>query len=569
MKRKTVFAVLISIALLFTLALTAGAGTFKQVLERYPAGDIDHDGAVTSNDSRYILRESVGLEIPEMFSKLISDTDGDGVITAADARKSLRTSVGMEKMHYHHFAAVIPGSNCFRCSDCGYSFVDEKCEHSFALSCVSEQPSCRGGSVKTYVCIFCGDTKEEVLPKTSDHVYDSGVTVKKATCAETGVKTYTCRVCGDVKTEIVSKTGVHSFDSGKTTKKATCKSTGTVTYTCKVCGAVRTKNTERLSTHTYDAGKMTIPATCTQDGVRTYTCTVCGAQRTEAVKAAGHRFEKAAEGITHCVVCGAGTADESIKMKCISIGERIVFLGEDISSIVSDFGNYTRSDRVFKDITAYSFAGDYSNYFIALCKDGRAVGYYVLARDFSSAFYGKGDKTTVTVKRTKDGIRIMPFIDRAHDHGVYALMIAFDEYIFSPDLGNKSFFAHSSKQIFDMTNAYRAQFGLSALTWSDPVADIARGHSDDMAASDYLEHADQDGKMPWQRAADAGIDYVYYAENIAGGSGLSYMTFDQWVNSKNHNEVLLSDCVLLGVGGAYNEKTKFGFYWTQNFAQLG
>lgn len=55
----------------------------------------------------------------------------------------------------------------------------------------------------------------------------------------------------------------------------------------------------------------------------------------------------------------------------------------------------------------------------------------------------------------------------------------------------------------------------------------------------------------------------------SGGSGISYMTFDQWVNSKSYNDNLLADCTQLGVGGAYSAKAQFGFYWTQNFAQPG
>ena len=254
----------------------------------------------------------------------------------------------------------------------------------------------------------------------------------------------------------------------------------------------------------------------------------------------------------------------------MSIGGKIAYLGEELSALQKDFGKYTRSDNVFQGVVSYSFAADYENYFIAFFDEGKAVGYYVCAADFSCAVYSKGDKTTVTVKRIANGtIRLMPFIDRAHDSGIYALMIANEEYTFTPDFNNQAFFAQASKQIFDMTNAYRAQFGKTALQWNDNIARVTQKHSADMAENNYLEHRNASGQMPWNRAAAAGIDYVYYAENIAGGSGISYMTFDQWVNSKSYNDNLLADCTQLGVGGAYSAKAQFGFYWTQNFAQPG
>lgn len=569
MKRKTAFAVLMFIAFCFTLALTAGAaGTYKQALERYPAGDVDHDGSVSSNDSRYILRESVGLELPEAFSLLISDTDGDGSVTAADARVSLRTSVGLEEEHYHQFTAVVAGSSSFRCVDCGYSFVNEKCDHRFELSCVEEQPPCKGGSAKTYTCVYCGDTKTETLPKTAAHSFAAPVTVKPATCAEAGVKTRTCTVCGEAVSETLPRLSEHSYDGGAITKKPTCQSTGTLTYTCKVCGAVKTEKTERLSSHSYDGGRMTVPVKCGSDGVMTYVCTVCGAIRTETVKSTGHRYETLEPGIVHCADCGCGSAEDAVMERCVKIGERIVFLGEDISVIVHDFGKYTRADNAFKGITVYSFAADYDNYFMAFCDGSKAVGYYVCAGDFKNGFFKKDAKTTVTMLR-KSGLRVMPFIDRTHDHRVYALMLAYDTYTFTPELGKTSYFDTAAKQIFDMTNAFRVQRGMTALAWSGEISVLSEAHSVDMAANNYLEHNDLNGKTPWQRALDADIDYVYYAENIAGGSGLSYMTFDQWVNSKNHNAVLLADCTILGVGGAYSENSKYGFYWTQNFAELG
>ena len=59
-----------------------------------PAGDINFDGRVTSEDARLALRAAVELEKPTEAQKLSADVTGDGRITAEDAREILRKSVG-------------------------------------------------------------------------------------------------------------------------------------------------------------------------------------------------------------------------------------------------------------------------------------------------------------------------------------------------------------------------------------------------------------------------------------------------------------------------------------------
>ena len=57
-------------------------------------GDVNLDGKVTSEDSRLILRMSVGLE----KEKTLADINQDGKITSEDSRLALRMSVGEEKL---------------------------------------------------------------------------------------------------------------------------------------------------------------------------------------------------------------------------------------------------------------------------------------------------------------------------------------------------------------------------------------------------------------------------------------------------------------------------------------
>lgn len=59
-------------------------------------GDVNQDGKVGSDDSRTILRASVGLENLNELQKDIADINRDGKVDSADAREALRRSVGLE-----------------------------------------------------------------------------------------------------------------------------------------------------------------------------------------------------------------------------------------------------------------------------------------------------------------------------------------------------------------------------------------------------------------------------------------------------------------------------------------
>ncbi len=61
-------------------------------------GDADGDSQITAADARLILRASVGLETPDILSRVLYDADGNGTITSADARLVLRASVGLEEL---------------------------------------------------------------------------------------------------------------------------------------------------------------------------------------------------------------------------------------------------------------------------------------------------------------------------------------------------------------------------------------------------------------------------------------------------------------------------------------
>ena len=125
------------------------------------------------------------------------------------------------------------------------------------------------------------------------------------------------------------------------------------------------------------------------------------------------------------------------------------------------------------------------------------------------------------------------------------------------------------KQVFDAINSIRQANGLYALTTQAGLGGVARAHSEDMLARDYLSHVTPEGKNPGDRIADAGIAVTAWGENIAMSQGLTDPVdaiVQGWMDSPGHREnILRTTFTHTGVGVAQSGDT---FYFTQVFAAL-
>lgn len=132
------------------------------------------------------------------------------------------------------------------------------------------------------------------------------------------------------------------------------------------------------------------------------------------------------------------------------------------------------------------------------------------------------------------------------------------------DLGN---FREISRGAFDHTNEYRASKGKVALSWNDGIAAIAAEHAEQMATNkapfshDGLK--DRVDKYP--------VEILKAGENLAlcGGrhdTDIAACAVDGWINSPDHEENLVRDWTLCGIGTARSAESGT-FYLTQLFAQ--
>lgn len=124
------------------------------------------------------------------------------------------------------------------------------------------------------------------------------------------------------------------------------------------------------------------------------------------------------------------------------------------------------------------------------------------------------------------------------------------------------------KRVFRLINEKRIENGLKKLAWNDDMANLARQHSQNMAAYSFFSHQGLNGRMIDQRALDFGINkWQAIGENIAYNKGFEKpgdFAVERWMLSEGHRMNLLDERWKesgIGVG-----ETEDGiFYFTQVF----
>lgn len=118
-----------------------------------------------------------------------------------------------------------------------------------------------------------------------------------------------------------------------------------------------------------------------------------------------------------------------------------------------------------------------------------------------------------------------------------------------------------------LINDYRAQNGIGPLRVSVALTRAADWMSADMAARNYFNHTDSQGRDPFVRMTAFNYNYGgYRGENIAAGYSDAARTFNLWRNSPSHNAAMLNaNFNVIGISRAYNSASTYKWYWTTDF----
>jgi uncharacterized protein YkwD len=121
------------------------------------------------------------------------------------------------------------------------------------------------------------------------------------------------------------------------------------------------------------------------------------------------------------------------------------------------------------------------------------------------------------------------------------------------------------RQVVSLTNQQRAANGCGALTQNGALTTAARGHSDEMAASDNMSHYGANGSQPADRMKQAGYPVKKWAENVAYGQATPEEVVNAWMRSPGHRANILN-CRLAEIGVGHVVDSRGVPYWTQDFA---
>lgn len=122
-------------------------------------------------------------------------------------------------------------------------------------------------------------------------------------------------------------------------------------------------------------------------------------------------------------------------------------------------------------------------------------------------------------------------------------------------------------RMLELINEHRREHDLEPLELSQPLGQAAELKAQDMAQQDYVAHVSPDGQEPEDMLEEVGYTYnTAIGENIAAGQEDVEATFEQWLNSPEHNEIMLGEqFTAIGIGRAQNADAKYDWYWAATF----
>jgi len=121
-------------------------------------------------------------------------------------------------------------------------------------------------------------------------------------------------------------------------------------------------------------------------------------------------------------------------------------------------------------------------------------------------------------------------------------------------------------QVIEQVNAIRQDNGLGSLVKNDLLTAACEAYAQRMADLGFFSHTDAEtGSLPWDRATQAGYEYLLIAENLAAGQASVDQIVNGWMGSPSHRmNILLPGVSETGVA-VYNGGP-LGAYWVQMFA---
>ncbi len=153
-----------------------------------------------------------------------------------------------------------------------------------------------------------------------------------------------------------------------------------------------------------------------------------------------------------------------------------------------------------------------------------------------------------------------PHILREKALSVFAVIFVFVELLGVSGMQVSEIHAQtiSSENIIRLTNASRAEYGLSSVYADDALTLAAQAKAEDMIKNQYFSHISPGGSTPWDFMANQKYNYIIAGENLALNFYSAEGVRKAWMNSAGHKSNILNpDFKNIGIGiaeGKYHGK---------------
>lgn len=251
----------------------------------------------------------------------------------------------------------------------------------------------------------------------------------------------------------------------------------------------------------------------------------------------------------------------------------------DIEDVIDDWGEPDRIDSTIYGLDRYIYINDYEDYFFVTVDRDEVVEIFTLSPNFE--YLGTlGDGTS-------GDIRYLDYISTLHHSAIIAsettqAKIALD---YAGNIGGLTLQTKSlaetpsfsaaytltlqtalEQELYEIINVKRNLLGLELLTINENLHNAALSHSNDMAANDYVDYNNIDGKTPFQRMAEEGVSFTAASELVSQQRGDVIATYQDWIRTAAKNS-LFTDVSMNSFGIGVVKKSN-DLFVTVDFCQI-
>ncbi|HHV95972.1 MAG TPA: hypothetical protein GXX37_05780 [Clostridiaceae bacterium] len=279
-----------------------------------------------------------------------------------------------------------------------------------------------------------------------------------------------------------------------------------------------------------------------------------------------------------------GKKSVETKTLSISVGNNVIFMGEAEEKVLNKLGEPSRKDLSKYGFEWYIYNKDYNEYIQVGISNGKVVGLYSNATKFK--FHDEKSGKSFDASNTKKQIvdcygEPLKYIQK--DNVIFISNEGMNINLYLIDNNYVSFYFDSfnndkissvlvidketeenlmdfyikptpeliesyERQMLDLVNASRVKFGKKPIEWDEVAVKTARKHSKDMADRHFFDHINPDGKDPFERMKDDGINFRAAGENIAAGYAWAIDAHEALMNSSGHRKNILGEYDKFGAG---------------------